>query len=386
MTVAVRSIRQAKVRCKRVIIRVDMNVPFDHKGRIRDDFRIRESLATIRFVLRRGGSVFVLLHRGRPVGRDPKLSIIPIAERAAKILGVGVRVVSDLTRERPEKYQKMRVLFSENIRFFDGEEKDSPKFAKVLAGWGDLYVNDALAVSHRAAASIVAITKFLPSYTGLLLASEISALDRVLKNPRRPFVVILGGAKAETKIPYVALLLKKADELIPGGVILNTLWAGWGHETGKSVVEKSQFSNAKKLNRERRLLIPDDVSVLTGNIIKGPMRVIPLASVGRGDYILDLGPASVRKFAPILYKTRTVLWNGPLGNTDRVGGDRATRALAKILKRSRARIVVGGGDLEAALKKEKVVGSRVFVSTGGGAMLEYVAFGTLPGIEALKRE
>ena len=363
-----------------------MNVPFDHKGRIRDDFRIRESLATIKFVLRRGGSVFVLLHRGRPVGRDPKLSIIPIAECAAKILGVSVRVVSDLTRERPEKYQKMQVTFSDNIRFFEGEEKDSPKFAKILAGWGDLYVNDAFAVSHRAAASIVAITKLLPSFAGLLLASEISALDRVLKNPRRPFVVILGGAKAETKIPYIAPLLKKADKLIPGGVILNTLWESWGHETGKSVVEKSQLSNAKKLSRERRLLIPDDVCVLKGDIIKGPMRAVPLASVGRGDYILDLGPASVKKFAPILDKARTVLWNGPLGNTDRVSGDRATRAFAKILKRSRARIVVGGGDLEAALKKEKVVGSRVFVSTGGGAMLEYVARGILPGVEALKRK
>src|SRR3989344_2327823 len=386
MTVAVRSIRQAKVRGKRVIIRVDMNVPFDHKGRIRDDFRIRESLATIKFVLRRGGSVFVLLHRGRPVGRDPKLSIIPIAERVAKILGVSVRVVSDLTRERPEKYQKMQVTFSDNIRFFEGEEKDSPKFAKILAGWGDLYVNDAFAVSHRAAASIVAITKLLPSFAGLLLASEISALDRVLKNPRRPFVVILGGAKAETKIPYIAPLLKKADKLIAGGVILNTLLAGWGHETGKSVVEKSQLSNAKKLSRARRLLIADDVCVLGGDMAKGSMCTIPLASVGASDYILDVGPMSVMRFVPILERARTILWNGPLGNTDRALGDRATRAFAKILKKSRARIVVGGGDLEAALKKEKVKGRNFFVSTGGGAMLEYVAYGTLPGIKVLERK
>ncbi len=382
----IRSVKSAKLRGKRVIIRVDMNVPFDHHGRIRDDFRIRQSLATIRLVLRRGGSVLVLLHRGRPTGRDKSLSTVPIARRAAKILGTGVQVILDPIRERPEKYKNARVLFSENIRFFDGERRNSPKFAKALSRWGGLYVNDAFAVSHRRAASVVGIPRYLPAYTGLLFEKELRALAPLRHHPRRPFVVILGGAKAETKIPYIAPLLKKADKLIAGGVILNTLLASWGHETGKSVVEKSQLSNAKKLRRKRGLLIADDVCALSGDMAKGSMCTIPLASVGASDYILDVGPISVKKFAPILDKARTVLWNGPLGNTDRVGGDRATRAFAKILKKSRARIVVGGGDLEAALKKEKVKGRNFFVSTGGGAMLEYVARGTLPGIEALKHK
>ena len=382
----IRSVKSANLRGKRVIIRVDMNVPFDHHGRIRDDFRIRESLATIRLVLRRGGSVLVLLHRGRPAGRDKNLSVVPIARRAAKILGMDVRIVSDPIRERPDKYKNARVLFSENIRFFDGEQKNSKEFAKRLADWGDLYVNDAFAVSHRRAASVVGIPRYLPAYAGLLVEKELRGLAPLKHHPRRPFVVILGGAKAETKIPYIAPLLKKADKLIAGGVILNTLLAGWGHETGKSVVEKSQLSNAKKLSRARRLLIADDVCVLGGDMAKGSMCTIPLASVGASDYILDVGPMSVMRFVPILERARTILWNGPLGNTDRALGDRATRAFAKILKKSRARIVVGGGDLEAALKKEKVKGRNFFVSTGGGAMLEYVAYGTLPGIKALERK
>ena len=373
------SIRQAEVRGKRVIVRVDMNVPFDERGRILDDFRIREGLGTIRWVLGQGGAVFIILHRGRPKGMEPRLSVRPIANAIQIFLKRPVAIVKNPIRENPEKYRGVPVLISENIRFFAGEGKNDPKFARSLARWGEIYANDAFAVSHRASASIVGLASLMPAYGGLLLQKEVELIDGAFKRPKRPFIAILGGAKVSTKMPYVKDLMKKADKVVLGGALLNTVLAAEGKETGRSLVDRSMYREARKISRSPKLFLPQDVT----SVIKGKTRNANVGETRANDYILDIGSAATKEIARAIIKARTILWNGSLGNTDLPKGDKATKAIFAAIKKSKARVVLGGGDLTVFAKTNKLP-SRIFILTGGGAMLEYVAKGTLPGIKALE--
>ena len=379
-----KSIRMANVRGKRVIIRVDMNVPFDARGRILDDFRIRESLTTIRWILAHGGSVFVLLHRGRPEGLDKKLTIGPIARRVSQLLRLPVAIVSDPVMENPDQYRASRIIFCENIRFFPGEDKNSPALARALAHWGEIYVNDAFAVSHRKAASIVGLPRLLSAYAGLLLEKEIKTLDAVFVRPRRPFLAIFGGAKISTKLPYIPAFIKKADRVAIGGAIASTLLAASGHKVGRSLTEPGFFRAARQILRSKKLIVPTDVRLVRYDDRGGRARDASIDRIGRNDYILDIGEESIQTFCKAVKDARTILWNGPLGNTDYPKGRESTRRVFAAIKKSRARTVLGGGDLDVVDEGQKP-SQRIFVSTGGGAMLEFIARGTLPGVEALKK-
>lgn len=370
---------------KRVIIRVDMNVPFSARGRIADTFRIKESLATIRWILSRGGKVFVLLHRSRPRGFERKYSIAPIAARAAGLLRQPVKIVRNPIKEDPHAYRNYAVLFCENIRFFAGEEANTASFSRALARWGELFVNDAFAVSHRRSASVVGLPKFLPSYGGLLLLREVRALTAVFTRPRRPLLVILGGAKISTKIPYIAGLLKKADRVVLGGALLNTVLAAKRLEVGRSLIEPAMFRESRKLLRQQKLFLPGDVVVTKGPQRAGKRRTVAVGRIEEKDYILDIGSRGSGAIQRLIKSARTILWNGPLGNVDLPGGEGATLILLRALLRARGNAVIGGGDLGALLKKIRTRSRRIYVSTGGGATLEFVARGTLPGIEALKK-
>lgn len=379
------SLSGAAVTGERVVIRVDMNVPFDDHGRIIDDFRIRQSLPTIRWVLARGGKVAICTHRGSPEGYDARFSVVPIAKRLAELIGEKVRVVRNPAEENPGVWRNEKVLFFENLRFFPGEQKNSMAFGKTLARWGDTYVNDAFAESHRNVASIVRLPRLLPGYAGLLLEKEALKLKKVFDRPKRPFLVIIGGAKISTKIRYIRLFLSRADEVIVGGALFNTILAASGRTVGRSIIEKGEFDAAERLKGARKLILPQDIRVL--HRMDGDIH--PLAhsvdDVGANDYICDIGPASTADFLRRIRKAGTVLWNGPLGYIEFPACREGTIAIARALAKSRAAVVIGGGDLEALWREARIPAKNIYMSTGGGALLDFVANGSLLGIEALAR-
>ncbi len=361
-----------------MVVRVDMNVPFDKRGRVLDDFRIRQCLPTIQWILAHGGTVAVCTHRGSPKRYDTRLSAAPIAKRLSQLLQRNVHFVRNPLKENPRRRMET-VLFLENLRFFPGEQKNSPSFAKALARWGELYVNDAFAESHRNVASIVHLPKLLPSYAGLLFVQETFKLKKIFVRPRRPFLVIIGGAKISTKIRYIRSFLSYADGVVLGGALFNTLLAARGGIVGRSAIEKGAFGMAKRLLASRKLILPQDVRVLhrIDGATLDPKRsgdpasrglahplVHSVDDVGANDYICDIGPDSVVKMPKC-----------------RMG----TIAVARALAVSRARVVVGGGDLEALWRETRIPTKNVYMSTGGGALLDFVMDGNLVGIEALER-
>lgn len=369
---------------KRVIVRVDMNVPRDGKGGIADDFRIRESLETIRHILIKRGKVFIITHWGEPKGKDMAYSLRPIVRRAAELLKQEVALVPDPLKGDPKDYSE-DIVFSENIRFWKGEHENNLRFSSQLARWGSAYINDAFAVSHRRDASIVGLPRILPAYSGLLLEREVRHLTRVFKKPQRPFLVLMGGGKISTKLPYIKRLLSIADEIILGGGLFNTLLIAKGEGVGKSLIERSSLKEAKRLLKKKGLMLPVDVLVATSPAASAKFSVKHPNEVRAGEYILDIGPSSITHIKEELRKARTVLWNGPLGYIELEKSRASTIATMRALSTVKGNVEVGGGDLAMLFDEEKINSPRIHVSTGGGALLHFVAFGTLPGIEALKK-
>lgn len=385
----VRSLKKASLKGKRVLVRLDLDVPMEG-GDIADDFRIREALPTLKFILRNSGRIRIISHLGRPEGRvRPSLSMEALSRRLEKMLGRKIIFIKDpFSRDALRRFNDAdEILFFENIRFWPGEERNNSKFAARLALWGDCFINDAFAVSHRAHASVVALPRLLPAYAGLHLEEEIKNLSYIADAPRRPFVAVLGGAKLETKLPLIVRFLTRADRVLVGGALANSILSWRGLGVGKSRVELPKKHGTAVLLKKKNLYIPSDVVTTTTRPRPCHFRSYRVRAVGevrRNEYIVDIGPKSLRRFTALIRDAATVLWNGPLGIAEIPRFSRSTKRLARSIIRSRAFSVVGGGDTIAALTRLGLIKGFDYVSTAGGAMLEFLSGNKLPAIEALK--
>ena len=382
------SIRDLNLQNKTVLIRVDFNVPLAPGGQvITSDKRVRASLPTIQYALDRGAGLVLASHLGRPQGKpNPAMSLKPVAERLAQLLGRPVKMAPDCVGPEVEALRPAagEVLLLENLRFHAEEEKNDPGFSKQLAALCDVYVNDAFGSAHRAHASTVGIIQFVKeAASGLLMDNELEYLTKVTKNPDRPCVAILGGAKVSDKIEVIENLVKIVDQLLIGGAMAYTFLKAQGKPTGKSLVEDDKVQLARELlvHSADKILLPSDHVVVDELKEGAPFEVA--SNVPEGKMGVDIGPETVKAFSAAIAKAKTVIWNGPMGVFEKPPFDRGTVALAKAVASSGAISVVGGGDSEKAIKSAGVADRITHVSTGGGASLEFLAGIELPGVAAL---
>ncbi len=379
----------------RVLVRVDYNVPLDDDGRVRDATRVEATIPTIRHLLAAGGRPVLISHLGRPGGRvDPKYSLAPVAPVLEKRLGSPAAFIGSTdTEEAAQATRAMphgSVLVLENTRFLAGETRNDPELARRLAALGDLFVNDAFGSTHRAHASVVGVTRYLrPAVAGLLVEAELYALGRLRAVPQRPFVVALGGAKIGDKIGLLEAFLESADQLIIGGAMANTFLAAEGCELGASLVEPAALEVARDLLTRSggKLRLPRDLLVAEVDAPDaGDAVTVPADGIPGGMAALDIGPVTRREFSQVVREAGTVFWNGPMGLFERRGFEEGTFALASAAADATAAgafTVVGGGDSASAIRQAGLAEAVSHVSTGGGAALEFLAEGTLPGVEAL---
>lgn len=376
-----RRLKDLDVKSKRVLVRVDFNVPVKD-GRVVNDKRIRESLKTIQYLLRKGARLILMSHLGRPKGKkDLKYTLKPVAKRLESLLGEKVSFVEDcLSDDIPDD----KIVLLENLRFYEEEKKNDARFAKKLARDADIYVNDAFGTSHRKHASVYGVTRYLPSAIGYLLESEIKNLT--IDKPKRPFVVVLGGAKVSDKIGVIKNLLKKADAMILGGAMIFTFYKAMGYEVGKSLVEDDKLELAQKLlsGAKNKLILPVDVVVAGKADKSASSKLVPIDKIPKNMIGLDIGKESISYFDGILEKAKTIVWNGPMGMFEISKFAKGTRAMAKTLAASKARTIIGGGDSATAIEKLKLEDKMTHVSTGGGASLEFLEGKTLPALKALR--
>jgi phosphoglycerate kinase len=388
-----RTVRDVDVQGKRVLVRVDFNVPIEN-GKVLDDWRLRATLPTIRYLTERGAKVILLSHLGRPKGkRDEQFSLRPVAQRLSELLGQPVQFADDCVGEVAEQtvaqLQAGEVLLLENLRFHAGEEANNDSFAQQLARLGDVFVNDAFGAAHRAHASVHAITKFLPSYAGLLMEREVTHLSRLLEAPEKPFVAVLGGAKVSDKIGVIRNLLTKVDALLIGGAMAFTFLKAQGYETGKSLVEADKLDLANALLGEARekgveLVLPVDVAVAESDAEDAATQVVPVTAIPADKAGYDIGPETANLLAERIRTAKTVFWNGPMGRFERTPFKAGTKAIAEALAQCSGTTVVGGGETAAAAFEFGIADKVTHVSTGGGAALELLEGHELPGIAVLK--
>jgi phosphoglycerate kinase len=383
------------VRAKRVLVRADLNVPVK-AGRVTDATRLERVVPGLRDLAQRGANVIVISHFGRPKGPDPELSLKPVADRLGQLLGKPVMFATDCVGEAAARVvdalQPGEVAVLENLRFHKGEEKNDPEFAKALAKLGDMFVGDAFSTAHRAHASTDAITRLLPSYAGPLMMEEIAALRSVLDKPTRPVAAVVGGAKVSTKIELLSNLVGKVDKLIIGGGMANTFLLAQGVGIGKSLAEPDFTKTAIEIMgaakaRTCEIVLPEDVVVAAKFEAGAPSRVCPARETPADQMILDVGPKAVAHYGDILSRCHTLLWNGPLGAFEIApfgeGTFKLARAAADATQSGALVSVAGGGDTVAALNAAGVTERFTYVSTAGGAFLEWLEGRTLPGIAAL---
>ncbi len=386
-----KTIRDIDLQGKRVLMRADLNVPLK-EGVITDDTRIRAELPTIHYILDQGAALIVLSHLGRPKGKvKPELSLKPVAERLAELLGQPVKMAPDCVGAEVEAMAQAlkpgEVLMLENTRFHPEEKKNDPEFARQLASLGEIFVNDAFGTAHRAHASNVGVAHYLPTVAGFLMEKEIDFLSRATENPERPYIVILGGAKISDKIGVIRNLMGKADKLLIGGGMANTFFAAQGLEMGDSLVEESAVETARELLEAAgdKLILPVDAVIADAFSEEAQRRVIPVGTVPPGWRILDIGPKTVERFAAALRGARTVVWNGPMGVFELEPFAQGTFAVARILAELPDAItIIGGGDSASAVKKAGVADKMSHVSTGGGASLAFLEGKVLPGIAVIE--
>ena len=384
------TIRDIDCKGKRVLMRVDFNVPMQN-GVVTDDKRIRAALPTIQYALEHSASVVLMSHLGRPKGAgfDPEFSLKPAAEALAKLLGKPVQMAPDCVGPEVEAMARAlkpgEVLMLENTRFHEGEEKNDLDLAKQMAALGDVYVNDAFGSAHRAHASTEGVARFLPAVSGFLMEQELEYLGRATENPAHPYVAILGGAKVSDKIAVIENLLARCDRLIIGGGMANTFLAAKGYNMQDSLVEAGVVETAKAIMAKagNRLMLPVDAVAGDKFDADAASQVVDVDKVPAGWRVLDIGPKSIAEFGEVLKTAKLVVWNGPVGVFEFPKFAEGTFAIARLLATTGATTVIGGGDSASAVKKAGVAKQMTHVSTGGGASLEFLEGRVLPGVAAL---
>jgi phosphoglycerate kinase len=384
-----KTVKDIDLKGKRVLMRVDFNVPMQD-GKVTDDKRIRASLLTIQYVLDQGASLILMSHLGRPKGGpDPEFSLRAASEVLASLLGKPVKMAPDCVGPEVEAMAKAlrpgEVLMLENTRFHAGEEKNDLDLAKQMASLGDVYVNDAFGSAHRAHSSTEGVAHFLPAVSGFLMEQELEYLGRAVLNPEHPYIAILGGAKISDKIAVVENLLTKCDRLIIGGGMANTFLAAKGYNMQDSLVEAGSVDTAKSIMAKAggKLLLPVDAVIADKFEADANSKVVDVDKIPAGWRVMDVGPKSVSEFKAALNGARLIVWNGPMGVFEMPKFAEGTFAVAKMLAESGATTVVGGGDSASAVKKAGVAKQITHVSTGGGASLEFLEGKELPGVAAL---
>jgi phosphoglycerate kinase len=386
-----KSVRDVKVKGKRVLVRVDFNVPLEKSGKISDDRRVQAALPTIQYLRDHQAKVILCSHLGRPKGKAvDSLRLTPVAERLSELLGVEVKKADDCVgpavAEAVAGMSLGDVVLLENLRFHAEEEANDPEFARQLASLADIYVNDAFGTAHRAHASTEGVTHYLPSVAGFLLEREINFLGKALSDPTRPFVAILGGAKVSDKIGVIQNLLPQVDHLLVGGGMANTFFKAQDHEVGESLVEADKVDLAKGLLARAggKLVLPVDVVVADAFSADAQFKTVAVDKVPVGWRILDIGPKTVARFTEILRSAKTVVWNGPMGVFEFSAFAKGTVEVAKALAGLDATTIIGGGDSAAAVEQAGLADEMTHISTGGGASLEFLEGKTLPGVAALQ--
>ncbi|MDB4872086.1 MAG: pgk [Gemmatimonadales bacterium] len=390
----VRDLSDEQLRGKRVLVRVDFNVPLNENGEITDDTRIRAALPTLQLLMERGGRPVVLSHLGRPKGKpELKYSLQPVSNRLMELMGCNVIFVestdSDEALKASEDLKPGEILLLENTRFLGGEEKNDQRLARALSELGDCFVNDAFGSAHRAHASTVGIAEHLrPAVAGLLMEKELEYLGSTLSNPKRPFVAILGGAKISGKIDVIEQLLPKVDGLLIGGAMACTFYKAMGLETGKSLVEEDRVPMAKDLLERAgmKLTLPHDAMVAPSLDQAKSAKAVPRNAIPKDQAMFDIGPQTAASFSRAIASAKTIIWNGPMGVFETPPFDRGTRAIADAMANATAKgatTIVGGGDSAAAVAEAGLEQKMSHVSTGGGASLEFLEGKKLPGVEVL---
>jgi phosphoglycerate kinase len=386
-------IRDVDVKGKRVLLRVDYNVPLDEAMKITDDTRIQKSLPTIRYLIENGAKVILMSHIGRPKGQVvDKYRLDPVAKRLGEFLGKKVLKLNEIYSE--EVLQAVNsladgeVMMIDNLRFDPREEKNDPEFSRMLASLGDIYVDDAFGAAHRAHASVEGVTKYLPAYAGFLMESEINSLYPLLESPGRPFIAILGGSKVSDKLKVAQNLLAKVDSLLIGGGMCFTFLKAQGIGVGKSILEEDQLDYCKDVLKEAgkrkvKILLPVDAVAANAFAADAQFTTVDIKFI-RMDWMgLDIGPKTVELFKQEINGAKTIFWNGPMGVFEWSNFEAGTKAVAQIVAQAKAFTVIGGGDTVAAVRKYEVEDKIDHVSTGGGASLELLEGRELPGITAL---
>lgn len=388
-----KTVRDLDVAGKKVLVRVDFNVPLNDKGEITDDTRITASLPTIQYLLEQKAAVILMAHLGRPKGQvKVELSLAPVAKHLGKLLGKKILFAPDCVGEAAQaaasKLKPGHILLLENLRFHKEEEKNDMEFAEKLASLADLYVNDGFGVSHRAHASVEGVTHFLPAAAGFLLEKEIQYVGQAVTNPLHPFVAIIGGAKVSDKIGVISNLLDKVDTLLIGGGMANTFLAAQGYKMGKSLVEEDKLDLAKELLAKAKknkvnMLLPTDLVMAAAFAPDAEHVTEKVKNLNQAYMALDIGAETSKAYAEALADAKMIVWNGPMGVFEMDAFCKGTEAVAKAVAKSRATSIVGGGDSVAAIEKLGLAKRITHISTGGGASLEYLEGKVLPGVAAL---
>ena len=389
-----RSLKEANIKNKTVILRTNFDVPLK-SGRVVDDTRIKDSLLTIKYLLKNKAKVLIVSHLGRPKGRDKKLSLVPVFKRLKKLLKKPLIFISDImdskTKDKIDSLDPGAVVLFENIRFYEEETMNKLKFAKKISELADLYVNDAFPVDHRAHASLDIITKFLPSFASFSLDKEINELSKVKDSPQHPFVVVIGGVKVSDKIGVILNLAKKADYILIGGAADDVFLKIQGYKLGDSLIEDKALAEASKILKKvsLKIILPIDAVIASSLMVRKTQTVnissIPSKICSSPYAIYDIGPKTIIKWSDIIKTAKTIFWSGPLGAFEYKPFTNGTKKIARAISRNSNQTVVGGGDTISALSLFKI---RKFthISTAGSAMLKYIAGEELPGIKALDRK
>ncbi|MBN2111820.1 phosphoglycerate kinase [Candidatus Woesearchaeota archaeon] len=383
-----RTLKDFKFSNKEVLVRVDFNVPLDEKGRITDDKRIRAALPTIKYLIKQNAMVILMSHLGRPKGEIVEsLRMDAVAERLSKLLGKEVVKMDECIGSDVEDYvDEMvpgEVILLENLRFYPEEKDNNAEFAQELAELAQFYVNDAFGTCHRADASVEAVTRYLPGCAGFLVEKEIKVMGKALEKPKKPFIAVMGGVKVSDKIEVINNLLKKVDKLLIGGAMMFTFLKAKGHDVGKSIVEDDKIALAKKLLKNRKIVLPVDCVAGDKFEKNAKPKIVGVDKIkGMG---LDIGPKTIKMYSDLIKKSKTVIWNGPMGKFEWKKFSKGTDGVAKAMAKSKAVTIVGGGDSAAAVEQLKLEGKMTHVSTGGGASLDFFAGKKLPGLVALEK-